>query len=283
MTTQNTRKYRVYYEDKPGSRDFEVEAPGHRAAAQQFFSQRPRSEHCRIVAESIDWGAYRDFDASEFMDEAQRARASLPPSPAGAAKFTPAQANKWAETRKRGQKYYAIKYGVCWGLLVVILWYVYRIYFDGALNENIYALAGEAIGMVPVTLIAGYMLGKRMWNRREKMYAAANAGRGSFTEGQETGEAGVMKETGEGGVMNKTQKILTVVALVAFSAIIALHYTSVRHGFAFTFPEMVCGRGGCGWSWTDGSPIIEYLPTLLFALGVLYAGTMALTWKRRAQ
>jgi len=167
------KTYRVYYEDKPGSRDFEVEAPGHRAAARQFFSERPRSEHCRIVAESIDWLDYRDFDASELMDEAERARASIPPSPAGqpipercpecglpyshkltcsrvrhlytntqgtghspppqpsppprvspaskATKFTPAQANKWAETRKRGQKYYTIGWGVCFrGLLALI-------------------------------------------------------------------------------------------------------------------------------------------------------------------
>ena len=73
-------KYRVYYVDKPGSRDFEVEAPDHRAAAQQFFSERPRSEHCRIGAESINTIDYRDFDATEFMDEATRA--SLPPLPA---------------------------------------------------------------------------------------------------------------------------------------------------------------------------------------------------------
>ena len=73
-------EYRVYYVDKPGSRDFEVEAPDHRAAAQQFFSQRPRSEHCRIGAESINTLDYRDFDATEFMDEATRA--SLPPLPA---------------------------------------------------------------------------------------------------------------------------------------------------------------------------------------------------------
>ena len=76
------KTYRVYYEDKPASRDFEVEAPDHRAAAQQFFSQRPRSEHCRIIAEDINC-LLRDFDASEFMDEALRARASVSPSPAG--------------------------------------------------------------------------------------------------------------------------------------------------------------------------------------------------------
>ena len=79
--------------------------------------------------------------------------------------------------------------------------------------------------------------------------------------------------------MNKYQKILTIVALVVFSAIIALHYICHYQygggGFGFTFPQ--------GNNWTHVAPIIEHVQMPLFVLGVLYAGSMALTWKRRAQ
>jgi hypothetical protein len=45
-------KYRVYYLDEPGTNDIVVEAPDDHAAAQQFFSQCPRNERCRIRVEA---------------------------------------------------------------------------------------------------------------------------------------------------------------------------------------------------------------------------------------
>jgi hypothetical protein len=61
--------------------------------------------------------------------------------------------------------------------------------------------------------------------------------------------------------MNKYQKILTILALLVFSAIIALEY-HWQHG------------------WDVGNPDV-YMP--LFVLSVLYAGCMALAWTRRQQ
>ena len=61
--------------------------------------------------------------------------------------------------------------------------------------------------------------------------------------------------------MNKYQKILTLGALVALSAVIALEY-HWQHG------------------WDVGNPDV-YMP--LFVLSVLYAGSIAIAWTRRAQ
>ncbi len=75
--------HRVYYLDKPGTSEVEVEAPHDRAAAQRFFSHTLENERCRFRVEAKSgWLDYtvRDFDASEFMDEATRA-ALPPPAP----------------------------------------------------------------------------------------------------------------------------------------------------------------------------------------------------------
>jgi hypothetical protein len=81
----SSMKYRVYYPDQPGAKEIILEAPDHRAAAKQLFSQRPRNERCRIRVETKGSAQYsvQDFDAVEFMDELMRA--SLPPAPSAEA------------------------------------------------------------------------------------------------------------------------------------------------------------------------------------------------------
>jgi hypothetical protein len=250
------KTYRVYYEDKPGSRDFEVEALDHRAVAQQFFSERPRSEHCRIVAESIDWLDYRDFDASEFMDEAQRARASLPPSPAGqpmnAAAGSRAEAAKGRIVKHALMKDSASK--LCPFCKEQIREEAIKCRFCGEWLEP------TELDSAPTLTTANSL----------------SARRGSFTQGQ---------ETGGGGVMNKYQKILTIAALMIFSAIIVLHCYELpiyRHSFS-NGHDLVTGAELFVQGWWGSTTWIPDIHMPLFALGVLYAGSMALAWTRRAQ
>ncbi len=76
--------------------------------------------------------------------------------------------------------------------------------------------------------------------------------------------------------MNKKRKILTLVALVVFGAIIALHYTTqfsnLHFGYTFPLYNQYMNR----WEWSYGRPIIEYVQTPLFALAVFYAGLFAI-------
>jgi len=69
-------KFRAFYSDGRMPRhEITIEAPDHRAAAQQLFSQHPVSTDRRINVETQGWRDYsmQQFQASEFMDEATRA------------------------------------------------------------------------------------------------------------------------------------------------------------------------------------------------------------------
>jgi len=80
--------------------------------------------------------------------------------------------------------------------------------------------------------------------------------------------------------MNKYQKILTVLALIVFSAIIALHYIPVG-GMVATGSFVAYSR--------HPVPIvrprtaIENVEVPVFTLAVFYAGCMAFAWKKRPQ
>ena len=74
--------------------------------------------------------------------------------------------------------------------------------------------------------------------------------------------------------MNKYQKILTIVALVVFSAIIALHYYDLDVPcYYYNIPQ---------WGTISLIDKIKDVRMPLFVLGVLYAGSMGLAMRRRA-
>jgi len=76
--------------------------------------------------------------------------------------------------------------------------------------------------------------------------------------------------------MNKKRKILTLLALVAFGVIIALHYYHPLYN-QWTYPEQHhSGRtvttSKLVWGWSNGSPLIEDIRMPVFVLAVFYAG-----------
>jgi hypothetical protein len=86
--------------------------------------------------------------------------------------------------------------------------------------------------------------------------------------------------------MNKKRKILTVLALVAFSVIIALHYTPMKYVQLVTpWNVELYSAGGPGHK-PYSAPLVflEDIRLPLFVLAVFYAGLFAILGdnKRRA-
>ncbi len=86
--------------------------------------------------------------------------------------LTPTQKIKWENIRKRGKIHYSITRGMIgFGLTSIIILLFYKIFFENALEKNIYELAGEGIIIIPGFLIGGYYFGIKMWQNSEKIYA----------------------------------------------------------------------------------------------------------------
>lgn len=70
--------------------------------------------------------------------------------------------------------------------------------------------------------------------------------------------------------MSKTQKILTLLAMIAFCVIIALHHKTINYW-----------EPGFGM-YTQKRLVIADVTWPLLTLAVLYVGSLALTWKRKS-